>query len=34
VQASLSKRIELKSRRFEIEVVRHAARAFLYSTSG
>jgi hypothetical protein len=26
VQASLSKRIELKSRRFEIEVVRHAAR--------
>jgi hypothetical protein len=30
VQAALSKRIELKSRRFEIEVVRHAARCFLY----
>lgn len=30
VQAALSSRIELKSRRFEIEVVRHAARCFLY----
>jgi hypothetical protein len=30
VQAALSKRIELSSRRFEIEVVRHAARCWLY----
>lgn len=30
VQAALSRRIELKSRRFEVEVVRHAARCFLY----
>ena len=30
VQASLSRRIELASRRFEIEVVRNVARAFLY----
>jgi hypothetical protein len=30
VQAALSKRIELKSRRFEVEVVRQAARCFLY----
>jgi hypothetical protein len=30
VQAALSKRIEIKSRRFEIEVVRQAARVFLY----
>lgn len=29
VQAALSKRIELKSRRFEVEVVRHSARCFL-----
>ncbi len=29
VQAAVSKRIELKSRRFEVEVVRHAARCFL-----
>lgn len=29
VQASLSKRVELKSRRFEVEVCRAAARAFL-----
>jgi hypothetical protein len=29
VQAALSRRIELASRRFEIEVVRHAAKAFL-----
>jgi hypothetical protein len=28
VQASLSKRIEMSSRRFEVEVVRHAARTF------
>jgi hypothetical protein len=30
VQAALSKRIEMKSRRFEVEVVRQAARCFLY----
>jgi hypothetical protein len=30
VQAALAKRVELKSRRFEIEVVRHSARCFLY----
>jgi hypothetical protein len=30
VQASLSARIELGSRRFEVEVVRHAARCFLH----
>ena len=30
VQASLSRRIELSSRRFEIEVVRQSARQFLY----
>ena len=29
VQASLSKRVELKARRFEVEVVRPAARSFL-----
>jgi hypothetical protein len=30
VQAALSRRVQLASRRFEIEVVRRAARAFLY----
>lgn len=30
VQAALGRRIELGARRFEIEVVRHAARQFLY----
>jgi len=30
VQASLGRRIELGSRRFEIEIVRNTARAFLY----
>lgn len=30
VQAALSRRVEVKSRRFEIEVVRRAARCFLY----
>jgi hypothetical protein len=30
VQAALGRRIELASRRFEIEVVRHAAKCFLY----
>ncbi len=30
VQAALGRRIELSSRRFEIEVVRHVARQFLY----
>lgn len=30
VQASLGRRIELSSRRFEIEVVRHVGRIFLY----
>lgn len=30
VQAAVSKRIEMKSRRFEVEVVRGSCRAFLY----
>jgi hypothetical protein len=30
VQASLSRRVELSSRRFEIEVVRHSAEQFFY----